>query len=72
MSVSPQTESSIIAEVDDQPRGHKEIHARVGMWSDRTIKGVLDNLARRGIVEKTVIPGGRFGMAQYSLKAKGK
>lgn len=67
---SPATESQILGAVDDQPRGHMEVHARVGMWSDRTVMRVLNDLAKRGVVERSVVPFGSFGRSVYRLKRK--
>lgn len=68
--VSQATERQILGGVDDLPRGHREVHVRVGMWSDRTVMGVLNDLARRGVVERTTIPVGRFGRSVYRLRRK--
>jgi DNA-binding HxlR family transcriptional regulator len=67
---SATTEAQVLGAVDDHPRGHKEVHARVGMWADRTVMGVLNDLVRRGVVERSVVPVGRFGKSVYRLRRK--
>jgi hypothetical protein len=67
---SSATERHVLGAVDDSPRGYEEGHARVGLWSTRHVKGVLDDLARRGVVERSVIPVGRFGKSVYRLRRK--
>jgi hypothetical protein len=40
------------------------------MWADRTVMGVLNDLVRRGVVERSVVPVGRFGKSVYRLRRK--
>lgn len=54
--------------VDKQWRSYRNVHKRLGLWSQDTVRIQLMNLRKEGKVQRRLVPAGsRFQSSEYRL-----